>query len=196
MIGSIRGTVLERTPSGEVLVEVGGVGYRALVTTTALVKLQPGEPAFLFTHLHVREDAMLLYGFLERDERDTFEALLVASGVGPKLALAILSVHSPNALRRALAHDDLDALVLVPGVGKRTAQRLLVDLKARLSVPDLDLSDHSTNPSGRAEVREALGSLGYSADEVRDALALVEDDDAPVEIMLRDALRQLRPSRA
>jgi Holliday junction DNA helicase RuvA len=197
MIGSIRGTVLERTASGEVLVEVGGVGYRASVPTGTLVKLIPGEPAFIFTHLHVREDAMVLFGFLTRDERDTFEALLVASGVGPKLALAILSVHSPNALRRALAHDDLDALVLVPGVGRRTAQRLLVDLKARLSVPDLDLGEHSEPLTGRAEVREALSGLGYSSDEVREVLANLEgDDDAPVEVMLRDALRQLRPSRA
>ena len=195
MIGSIRGTVLERTTTGEVLVEVGGVGYRASVPSGTLAKLAPGEPAFLFTHLHVREDAMVLFGFPTRDERDTFEALLVASGVGPKLALAILGVHSPNALRRCLAHDDLDALVMVPGVGKRTAQRLLVDLKARLSVPDLDLGDHNGSPTGRAEVREALSGLGYSPDEVRDVLAGL-DDDAPVESMLRDALRQLRPSRA
>lgn len=197
MIGSLRGTVLERTASGEVLVEVGGVGYRASVPTGTLVKMLPGEPAFLFTHLHVREDAMVLFGFLTRDERDTFEALLVASGVGPKLALAILGVHSPNALRRALAQDDLDALVLVPGVGKRTAQRLLVDLKARLSMPDVDLGEQTGPLTCRAEVREALNGLGYSADEVRDVLANLEgDDDAPVEVMLRDALRQLRPSRA
>ena len=195
MIGSVRGSVLERTATGEVLVEVGGVGYRALVPTGTLTKLIPGEPAFLFTHLHVREDAMVLFGFLTRDERDTFEALITASGVGPKLALAILSVHAPNALRRALAQDDLDALVLVPGVGKRTAQRLLVDLKARLSVPDIDLNEHGEPTSARAEVREALSGLGYASEEVRDVIAAL-DEDAPVETMLRDALRQLRPSRA
>jgi Holliday junction DNA helicase RuvA len=140
---------------------------------------------------------MVLFGFSTRDERDTFEALLFASGVGPKLALAILSVHTPNVLRRALAQDDLDALVLVPGVGRRTAQRLLVDLKAKLSVPDLDLNEHGEAMSGRAEVREALGGLGYTAEEVRDVLANLDgDDDASVETMLRDALRQLRPSRA
>jgi Holliday junction DNA helicase RuvA len=192
MIGSVRGTVLERTPTGEVLVEVGGVGYRASVPSGTLAQLMPGEPAFLFTHLHVREDAMVLFGFLTRDERDTFEALLVASGVGPKLALAILSVHNPNALRRALMHDDLDSLVLVPGVGRRTAQRLLVDLKAKLSMPDVDLAP----ASGRADVREALTGLGYSTEEVREVLTTIDDDDAPVEVMLRAALRQLRPSRA
>jgi Holliday junction DNA helicase RuvA len=193
VIGSIRGTVLERTASGEVLVEVGGVGYRASVPVGALVALAPGDKTFLFTHLHVREDAMVLFGFPTRDERDTFEALITASGVGPKLALAILGVHSPDSLRTTLACDDLDALVLVPGVGKRTAQRLLVDLKARLSVPDLDLGEGAVPAGPRAEVREALGGLGYSPDEVRDVLAGL-DDDAPVETLLREALRQLRPA--
>jgi Holliday junction DNA helicase RuvA len=193
MIGSIRGTVLERIASGEVLVEVGGVGYRASVPVGALMSLAPGDKTFLFTHLHVRDDAMVLFGFPTRDERDTFEALINATGVGPKLALAILGVHSPDALRVALASDDLDALVLVPGVGKRTAQRLLIELKARLSVPDLDLGEGIAAAGPRAEVREALGGLGYSPEEVREVLAGL-DDEAPVESMLREALRQLRPA--
>ena len=121
MIGSVRGTVIERTATGEVLVEVGGVGYRAFVPASALPALHPGDNAFLFTHLHVREDAMVLYGFPTRDERDTFEALIGTTGVGPKLALAMLSVHTPTALRRALLEDDLAALTMVSGVGKRTA---------------------------------------------------------------------------
>jgi Holliday junction DNA helicase RuvA len=99
VIGSVRGTVLERSATGEVLVEVGGVGYRCLVPLGATAALEPGGAAFLFTHLYVREDAMVLYGFASREERDTFEVLIAASGVGPKLALAILSVHSPGALR-------------------------------------------------------------------------------------------------
>ena len=139
------------------LVEVGGVGYRALVPAGALPALHPGDAAFLFTHLHVREDAMVLYGFPTRDERDTFEALIATTGVGPKLALAMLSVHSPAALRRALLDDDLAALTLVPGVGKRTAQRLLVELKTRLEVPELDLTERGRAPAPRAEVRAALG---------------------------------------
>ena len=99
MIGSVRGSVLERLATGEVLVEVGGVGYRVLVPLGAMPSLTPGAPAFLFTHLHVRDDALVLYGFPTREERDTFEVLLGAAGVGPKLALAILSVHSPAAHR-------------------------------------------------------------------------------------------------
>jgi Holliday junction DNA helicase RuvA len=196
VIGSVRGAVVERTASGEVLVEVGGVGYRVNVPLRVVPTLDPGSNAFLFTHLHVREDAMVLFGFPSRDERDTFEALISATGVGPKLALAILSVHTPNALRRGLADDDLDMLILVPGVGKRTAQRLLVELKSRLEVPDLDLADGngSSSTSARGEVRDALVGLGYSTEEVRGVLGQLEEDGS-VEDLLRDALRVLAGSR-
>ena len=192
MIGSVRGCVIERTVAGEVLVEVGGVGYRVRTPLSAIPALEPGAQAFLFTHLHVRDDAMILYGFPTRDERDTFEALIGATGVGPRLALAILSVHSPGTLRRCLAEDDLDALVLVPGVGKRTAQRLLVELKSRLEVPDLDLAavPGASSTNARAEVRDALVNLGYNTEEVRDTLGQLAEDGT-VEDLLRDALRAL-----
>lgn len=201
MIGSVRGQVLERTATGEVLVEVNGVGYRALVPPSSFAQLEPGTDAFLFTHLHVREDAMVLFGFLTREERDCFASLITVNGVGPKLGLAILGVHPPNALRRALAEDDVDALCLVPGVGKRTAQRLLIDLKAKLSMPDIDLA--ALNAQGghvsealntRAEVREALSALGYSNDEIRGALAEVRAD-ASVSDAVREALRTLGARR-
>jgi holliday junction DNA helicase RuvA len=195
VIGSVRGSVLERSATGEVLVEVGGVGYRVLVPLSAVPALAPGAGAFLFTHLHVRDDAMVLYGFPTRDERDTFEVLIGASGVGPKLALAILSVHAPPALRRTLVDDDLDALTLVPGVGRRTAQRLLVELKARLEVPELEATGADTAGSApRAEVRAALTGLGYEPDEVREVLSQLEGD-GPVEDLLRDALKLLAVSR-
>jgi Holliday junction DNA helicase RuvA len=192
MIGSVRGTVIERTMTGEILVEVGGVGYRVNTPLSAVTSLEPGANAFLFTHLHVRDDAMILYGFPTRDERDTFEALIGATGVGPKLALAILSVHSPMQLRKCLADDDIDGLTLVPGVGKRTAQRLLVELKARLEVPDLDLSavPGAVTTTPRAEVRDALVGLGYSSEEVREVFGQLSDDGT-VEDLLRDALRLL-----
>lgn len=191
MIGSVRGTVLERTPTGEILVEVGGVGYRVLVPSGTLALAEPGTPTFLVTHLHVREDAMVLYGFATRDERDTFETLLGTTGVGPKLALAMLSAHSPNTLRRAVADGDLDALCLVPGVGKRTAQRLLVDLRARLEVPEAEVDLVGAGGAGaRAEARAALAELGYATEEIRTALAEVPAE-APVEEQLRSALRHL-----
>ena len=109
--------------------------------------------------------------------------------MGPKLALAMLSVHSPSSLRRALLEDDLAALTLVPGVGKRTAQRLLVELKSRLEVPELDLSDEG-GPAPRAEVRAALAGLGYGTDEVRDVVAQLPEDGS-VEDLLREALKLL-----
>jgi Holliday junction DNA helicase RuvA len=191
VIGSVRGSVLERTMSGEVVVEVGGVGYRVLVPLGTVAALEPGAPAFLLTHLHVRDDAMVLYGFASRDERDTFEALIGATGVGPKLALAMLSVHTPSTLRRALLDGDLDALTLVPGVGKRTAQKLMVELQSRLDVPELDLSESDGAAAGaRAEARAALTELGYAPDEVRRALGDLVDDQ-PAEELLRSALKRL-----
>jgi len=194
VIGSLRGTVLERSTAGEVLLEVGGVGYRVAVPAGALAVLEPAAPAFLFTHLVVREDALALYGFPDRDQRDTFEALMGATGVGPKLALAILSAHSPPSLRRAVIEGDLDALTLVPGVGKRTAQRLMIELAARLGAPVLEAGGEAA-ASPRAEVRAALEGLGYGPEEVRGALATLPDD-GPVEVLLRDALKLLAQVRA
>ncbi|HYH49923.1 MAG TPA: Holliday junction branch migration protein RuvA [Acidimicrobiia bacterium] len=196
MIGSLRGTVLDRAIGGEVLLEVGGVGYRVAVPSGAVAALEPGEPAFLFTHLLVREDALSLYGFPDREQRDTFEALMSASGVGPKLALAILSIHTPSALRRVVVEGDLDALTLVPGVGKRTAQRLMIELSAKLGTtgPELTVIDGGA-PSGRAEMRAALEGLGYGTEEVRYVLDALPDD-GPVEVLLKEALKLLAVDRA
>ncbi|MFZ4516676.1 MAG: Holliday junction branch migration protein RuvA [Acidimicrobiia bacterium] len=197
MIGSLRGAVLERSATGEVLLEVNGVGYLVHVPLQTLAALDPGAPTFLFVHHHVREDAQVLFGFASRDERDTFVALIGATGVGPKLALAILSVHSPSALRRIFLEDDVDALTLVPGVGKRTAQRLLVECKSRLEVPELDLVEGergSSVASARTEVRAALAGLGYGESEVRSVLATLPDATSTEEL-LRDALKALAVAR-
>lgn len=197
MIGSLRGVVLERSATGEILLEVSGVGYLVHVPLQTLATLDGGAPTFVFTHHHVREDAQVLFGFVTRNERDTFVALIGATGVGPKLALAILSVHSPSALRRIFLEDDVDALTLVPGVGKRTAQRLLVECKSRLEVPDLDLADIDGTPSAssaRAEVRAALTGLGYADNEVRSVLGGLSDDTSTEEL-LREALKALAVAR-
>jgi Holliday junction DNA helicase RuvA len=203
VIGSLRGRLLERSAS-ELLVEVNGIGYRVTVSPAGAVGVgEPGDEVFLHVHHHVREDAQTLYGFPTRDERVCFEALLGARGVGPALALAILSVHAPDALRRALADDDLDALCLVPGVGRKSAARLLVELKARLALPDVEsaaLASVSSTSTGnghrseRAEVREALTGLGYGADEIRHALLELPDDGDPA-VLLRQALRRLAVAR-
>jgi holliday junction DNA helicase RuvA len=200
MIGSLRGTLADRTLSGEVLVEVCGVGYRVVVSpATAIAIGDVGDEVFLHVHHHIRDDAQTLYGFATRDERIAFEALLGAHGVGPALALAILSVHPPAALARVLADDDLAALCLVPGVGKKTAARLLVELKSRLDIPDLDAAPIGAagtggNGSSRSDVHEALAGLGYSPDEIREAVRdLPTDGDAAA--LLREALRRLAGAR-
>jgi len=207
MIGSIRGRLLHRS-ADEILVEVAGVGYRCTVTpATAVAVGDIGDQVFVHVHHHVREDAQTLFAFAGVEERLCFEALIGAHGVGPALALAILSVHTPAALRTALADDDVAALCLVPGVGKKTALRLLVELKSRLEVADLDLTTVSalgsngngTNgsvPPARVEVREALAGLGYGPDEVREALAALPDDGPDDSAaLLRLALRSLAAVR-
>jgi Holliday junction DNA helicase RuvA len=180
---------------------VGGVGYRVQVSAASLAVLgELGDPVFLHVHTHVREDAIVLFGFPTREERACFEALIGAHGVGPSLGLAILSAHTPASLARALATDDVDALTLVPGVGKKTAARLLVELKAKLHI-DLDVeliavggSAHSLPATPVAEVRTALAGLGYGPDEVRMATQTLPDDGA-VEDLLKAALRQLATAR-
>jgi Holliday junction DNA helicase RuvA len=197
VIGSLRGRLLDRDPRGEVLVEVGGVGYRVLVPTPTLSACDGlGAEVFLWTHLYVREGVQCLYGFATREERACFEALLGARGVGPSLALALLSAHSPASLREAVAAGDLDALCAVPGVGRKTAARLLVELKARLALPEAVAGDGPV-PDGagsRAEVRAALAALGYGHDEVRDVLAGLPADGA-VPDLLRLALQHLGARR-
>jgi holliday junction DNA helicase RuvA len=198
VIGSLRGTLLDRSPRGEVLVDVAGVGYRVLVTPATLTELgPPGGVVLLHTHLHVREDALTLYGFATADERVCFEALIGAHGVGPALALAILAVHRPADLRRALADDDVDALCLVPGIGKKTATRLLLELQSRLDLPEGDPNVVLGGEAGggaRTEVREALVSLGYGPDEVR-AVVRELPIDGDVQLLLRDALGRLAGMR-
>jgi Holliday junction DNA helicase RuvA len=196
MIGSVRGTLLDRSSKGEVLVEVGGVGYRVLVAPSTLAELGSlGSTVMLFTHLHVREDALALYGFSSSDARASFEALLGAHGVGPALALAILSVHQPDALRLLVAEGDVDALCLVPGVGKKTAAKLLLELASRLDVLDIEAVLPSAAPSARSEVREALVALGYGPDEIRGALSDMPTD-GDIGSLLKAALSRLSPVRA
>jgi len=195
MIGSLRGTVLERSEDATVLLEVGGVGYLVTVTPRTLAELEPGSTAFLHVHHHIREDAQTLYGFLQRDERLTFNVLIATHGVGPAMAMAMLATHSPAALVDVVATNDLAALTLVPGVGKKTAERLLVELRNRLNLPILEPVGGGSGGGVVGDVREALAGLGYAPEEVRDALReLPSDGDAAT--MLRDALKLLGAKRA
>lgn len=201
MIGFLRGTLVDRTAKGEVLVDVNGVGYRVTVPTGALGRLGPLDgPVALHVHTHVREDALVLYGFPTREERGCFEVLLGAHGVGPSLALAILGAHTPLSLRSAVASDDVDALTVVPGVGKKTAARLLIELKSRLEVDDADGYAGAIAAAGdgvavepvdaRTDVRAALGELGFGVDEIRAVLRRLPVEGTAQEL-LRLALREL-----
>jgi holliday junction DNA helicase RuvA len=195
VIGSLRGSVLERLDDGRVLIEVSGVGYLVTVTPRTLAELEPTSPVFLYVHHHIREDAQLLFGFLRRDERAAFDILIATHGIGPSLAVAILGTHSPTALVDIVAGSDLGALTLVPGVGKKTAERLLVELRNRLNLPMLDPMSIGGNSTTTGDVREALSGLGYGPEEIREAMRELPES-ASAEDLLRDALRLLGVRRA
>ena len=142
--------MLERGLDGTVLVEAGGVGYLVSVTPRTLAELEPTATVFLHIHHHIRESDETLYGFASRDERETFQTLIGTHGVGPAVAMAILATHPPRALFDIVAAADVGALTLVPGIGKKTAERLLVELKSRLSVPMLDPVRRRLRRRGRA----------------------------------------------
>jgi holliday junction DNA helicase RuvA len=205
MIAHLRGTVAGVAPDGAVI-EVGGVGMRVQCTPGTLATLRPGEPAQVATSLVVREDSLTLYGFCSDDERNVFELLQTASGVGPRLALAMLAVHTPDALRRAVSTEDLGTLTMVPGIGRKGAQRIVLEMKDRLGPPGdgggdgLPLRAAQRAPSWRDQVQSGLVNLGWPARDADLAIAALEDegviggsdgDAVDVATVLRAALRKL-----
>lgn len=200
MIGSLRGTVLERDlGAGTAIVEVGGVGYVVHVTERTLAELEPATEAFLFVHHHITEATQALYGFLARDERVAFQTLLKVNGVGPASALAIIATHPPAALVDIVANGDKAALTLVPGIGPKTAERLMVELKNRFSVPVLEQATAGGGSTAVSDVREALLGLGYTDVEVREALQELRQGgvgDADAATLLRESLKLLGARRA
>ena len=208
MIAQVRGTVAGVGPDSAVI-EVGGVGLRVHCTPGTLATLKPGEQAHVATSLVVREDSLTLYGFPSDDERNVFELLQTASGVGPRLALAMLAVHNPDALRRAVWTEDLNALIMVPGIGRKGAQRIVLEMKDRLGPPGEGDSGNglqasrpaSRVPVWREQVQSGLVNLGWPAREAELAIAALEDEgvidgadsDAGVDVatVLRAALRKL-----
>ncbi len=194
MIGSLRGTVLERLVDGSALIEVSGIGYVVHVTPKTLAELEPTSPAFLYVHHHIREDSQLLFGFITRDERSLFQTLIAAHGVGPTMAMSILATHAPAALVDIVASSNLSALTLVPGVGKKTAERLLVELRGKLA---LTAEIGTTSSSAVGEVQQALVNLGYTESEVREALQdIASGVSHDAAAMLRSALSFLGARRA
>jgi holliday junction DNA helicase RuvA len=183
VIAHVRGIVAAVGPDGAVI-EVGGVGMRVQCTPGTLARLKPGECAQVATSLVVREDSLTLYGFGSDDERNVFELLQTASGIGPRLALAMLAVHAPDALRRAVATEDLGALTMVPGIGNKGAQRIVLELRDRLGPPGEGPTDDGlpgSRPSQRVpiwrdQVQSGLVNLGWPAREADQAIAALESE--------------------
>lgn len=191
MIGRLRGT-LDAVAGDRIVVDVGGVGYEVSVPTRAVAELPPvGEEVVLHTHLHVREDALALHGFPTERELSTFRLLISAPGVGPKVGLAVLSTLTPDAVVLAIAEEDITALSSVPGIGKRTAQKLVLELKPKVSAAEVTAVG-GTGALG--EVRLALGQLGYTDAEVAEVIGDVDGSATPEE-QLRTALRSLAGRR-
>jgi Holliday junction DNA helicase RuvA len=203
MIASVSGRVIDLGPDRAV-VELGGLGLAVACTPGTLAGLRVGQPTVLATSLVVREDSLTLYGFTDQDERDVFELLQTASGVGPRLAQSVLAVHSPQSVRSAVAREDIAALTLVPGIGRKGAQRLILELKDRLGAgpvgSPLGGSVASDQPAWREQLRSALAGLGWGPREVDEALAAVAGEadaasaageEPSVAALLRSALRAL-----
>ncbi|QCB93671.1 Holliday junction branch migration protein RuvA [Cellulomonas shaoxiangyii] len=204
MIASVHGTVLTVRLDAAV-VEVGGVGMLVQATPTTLAGLRVGTAARLFTSLVVREDSLTLFGFADADERDVFEVLQTVTGVGPRLALAMLAVHTPDGLRRAVAEEDLAALMRVPGIGRKGAQRIVLELGDRLGAPAPAAGGPARSAAAadhREQVVDALVGLGWPLRAAQDAVAGVLDGGSEpvgaeeVPGVLRAALRVLGGSRA
>ena len=194
MIYRLRGQLAEKDMEG-VVVDVGGVGYRASTSASTLRALPAvGEDCVLHTRMVVREDAMLLYGFAGREERSAFDTLIAVSKIGPKLALAILSSLSPQEISEAVGRGDVVKLASVPGLGKKTAERLVVELKGK-SIAVLDPGIGGGGTGGPfIEAREALAALGYSVEEAEKALQAVPPQET-VQRYVKEALRRIGSRR-
>jgi len=183
MIGSLRGRVIELHPS-HVLLEVGGVGYRVRTTPGVIGELETNTEAFLYIYENIREDTYDLFGFLKADDMDLFESLLGVSGVGPKVALVLLSLGSASDVREAILTGDLTYLTSAPGVGKKMAQKIILELKGQLVE---DQEEHV----GDKDVREALVNLGYTAVQANEAMKQVPKEATDTSERIREALKRL-----
>lgn len=186
MIGFLRGKILSTTNSS-LLLDVSGVGYRVLAPLPVLISLQKDDDCSLFIHTHVREDQITLFGFRDESDLFLFEKLTSVSGIGPKSALAMISVHSPSSLASAIERGDVEALSHTPGIGKRTAEKIIIELKGKLShLVGQDLDDTG------AEARLALESLGYSSKEIHTALKGIDTVGKTTSAVIKEALQQLQ----
>ena len=196
MIASVRGVVLSAGLDSAVI-EVGGVGLLLHTTAATAASLRPGAEAALATMLVVREESLTLYGFADEDERAVFTLVQTVSGVGPRLALAMLAIHAPEGIRRAIAGGDLAALTKVPGIGKKGAERIVLELRDRIGVPSGAATSQARGPAANqasTQVHDALVGLGWSSRQAEDAVVAVTPeggDGSDVSALLRAALREL-----
>jgi len=202
VIASVRGVVLSAGLDTAVI-DVGGVGLLLHTTAATADSLKPGAEATLVTTMIVREESLTLYGFADEDERTVFNLFQTVSGIGPRIALAMLAVHTPDGLRRAVSSGDLVALTKVPGIGKKGAERIVLELRDKIGLPIAGISASAarqrTAPDWTAQVRDALVGLGWSTKQADDAVVAVTPDvlgqadgEAPdVSALLRAALREL-----
>ena len=201
MIGRLRGTLLEKT-APEILIECGGIGYEVTMPMTSIYALPALEQeAVIYTHFVVREDAQLLYGFANKVERKLFRLLIKVNGVGPKLALAILSGMSADQFVSCVAHDDVSTIVKIPGVGKKTAERLLIEMRDRIK--DLNISPEfmprtaietsalQASSNDFEDAVSALISLGYSSSQANKAVKSVHSEGVDSETLIRNALKNM-----
>jgi Holliday junction DNA helicase RuvA len=188
MIARLRGKPVASTPEGLVL-DVGGVGYLVAATPSAIRKAEGAEELVVETYLHVREDALQLYGFAERAERELFVQLLTVNGIGPKVALAIVSGSPAEELRRAIVREDSVRFQAIPGIGKKTAERIVLELKEKMGAAVSVTPLSGTEPDEHVVARDALVELGYSLVDAERALAETDADASPEE-RVRQALRR------
>ena len=195
MIASVRGRVVSVAGDGAV-VEVGGVGLRVLCTPATLAELRPGQETRLATSLVVRDDSLTLYGFADDESRELFLLLQTASGVGPRLAQAVLAVHPPDLVRKAIANGEISVLTQVPGIGRKGAERIVLELRDKVGPVAADAAAPASPAAWREQVRTGLVGLGWTAAQADQAVSAVaesidEQDPPPVPVLLRQAIRLL-----
>lgn len=187
MIARLRGTLIEKHPLFGII-EVGGIGYKVFTTLPTLGQAVIGEEITLHTHLHIRENSQELYGFEDKEEQSLFELLITISGIGPKSALGILNVSNPTSLKHAISAGDTTNLTKVSGIGKKSAQKIIIELKDKLG--DID-SDDIAMVQDEVDTMEALSSLGYNEKEIRDVLQKIPKEVSGPQDRIKEALKLL-----
>ena len=190
MIACLSGTVRHKDLH-YLVVDISGVGYKVLVTTETALDVTPSSPIFLWTHLVVRETSLELFGFLDKETLDTFELLITISGIGPKSALSILNVATPSMLRQAVASGDTTYLTRVSGIGKKNAEKIVLELKDKLKITKEDASTSSAQVRAEGDALEALVSLGYNERDAREALKRVPKETEGASERVKAALKLL-----